>query len=325
MKDYRFDMLSGGGFFAVPCEVADSCLADCTGEQLKSLLLLLRAGAGNTGGLSLSAAGLTEEDFHASLCHWMEKGVLCQRDGALSVSGTGVCPGMPAAVPEAPEKKKKPLAGEAPRYTAQEIDRAVSDSPQLGTVLELCQQSLGKLLNFADTQRLFSFHDWLGLPGDVILMLVEFCVSLGKRNMSYIEKVAIEWADRGIDSMEKAEELIREQEKRGCLEAKLRSLFGLGARALSAKEKEYIRRWTAELSYDYDMIAAAYERTVNNTGKAALPYINSILESWAAKGYKTPGEAAGEKKEQKSQKQQDGGIDLDAYQKWSWDTLHEEG
>ena len=48
------------------------------------------------------------------------------------------------------------------------------------------------------------FDDY-GLPADVILMLLQYAKSRGRDNTSYIESVGKSWADRGINSHERAQ------------------------------------------------------------------------------------------------------------------------
>ena len=52
-------------------------------------------------------------------------------------------------------------------------------------------------------------HDTDGLPVGVIIMLMQYAVSVGKGNIKYIEKMAISWANEEIDTVEKAENKIR--------------------------------------------------------------------------------------------------------------------
>ena len=40
------------------------------------------------------------------------------------------------------------------------------------------------------------------------------------------------------------------------------------------------------------MIRNAYEKTVTNTGKISMPYMNTILTSWHSKGIKTVAQIA---------------------------------
>lgn len=55
-------------------------------------------------------------------------------------------------------------------------------------------------------ETLLYLYDTAGLPAEVILMVIEYAVGAGKYHMRYIEKVALDWADRGIDTIDKAEQ-----------------------------------------------------------------------------------------------------------------------
>ena len=48
------------------------------------------------------------------------------------------------------------------------------------------------------------------------------------------------------------------------------------------------------MGYGEEIIKLAYDRTVDNTGKAAFPYLNRILNRWQEKGVRTPEEAVAE-------------------------------
>ena len=68
---------------------------------------------------------------------------------------------------------------------------------------------------------------------------------------------------------------------------KIRAMFGLSSRALTAKERGMIEGWICHMQYADDVIELAYEITVNAINKASIPYANTILERWYAEGYKT--------------------------------------
>ena len=72
---------------------------------------------------------------------------------------------------------------------------------------------------------------------------------------------------------------------------KCKKIFGLD-RELSQTEANYIARWVSELSMTEPLIRAAYEKTVTNTGKISMPYMNTILKSWFEKGIKTVSQIA---------------------------------
>lgn len=99
-----------------------------------------------------------------------------------------------------------------PNYHPKELDIYINNNSQISFLFKVAQEKLGKLLSPNDSSTLFGFYDWLRLPVEVIIMLLEYCASMDKRNMRYIEKIAIDWADRGINSVEKAEALLKEIE-----------------------------------------------------------------------------------------------------------------
>ena len=63
-------------------------------------------------------------------------------------------------------------------------------------------------------ETLLYLYDTAGLPAEVILMVIEYAVDGGKYHMRYIEKVALDWADRGIDTIDKAEQYLCRLDRR---------------------------------------------------------------------------------------------------------------
>ena len=67
-------------------------------------------------------------------------------------------------------------------------------------------------------------------------------------------------------------------------EWKLRRMFGIGERALTAREEGYLFRWTGEYGYGPDIIGIAYDIAVDRTGKLSLPYMDKLLSAFHAAG-----------------------------------------
>lgn len=211
-----------------------------------------------------------------------------------------------AETPEknAPHASDGEAAGEPPRsarvssrpakLAPGEVASRCEQDTAVRFMLEKSEQLLGRPLNTADLSTLISLVDWAGLSPDLVLMLVSHCRDLGKTNLRYIERVGADWADRGIDTHEKAEALIRRQTEEQEQEREVMTAFGLTARALTAKEKGYVSQWYGAFGYDLRMIRLAYERAVDRTGKLSFPYIHKILQSWHEKGFRDPKDAAGE-------------------------------
>lgn len=186
---------------------------------------------------------------------------------------------------------------ELPEYTAADITaRAGTDSAFESVVFE-AQRALGKVLSSGDLKLLFGIYDHLGLPADVIFVLLHHCVEEYQRKngagrlptMRYVEKEAWYWADMEIVTLDAAEEHIcRERQKQEQAE-QVKDVLQIRGRALAAGERKYVDAWLS-LGYTPDAIAIAYDRTVVSTGKLTWNYMDKIIRSWAEKQLFTPSE-----------------------------------
>ena len=204
------------------------------------------------------------------------------------LEGEGEDYSFPGEKQQASKKSKSTAAARLrtrPSYTAAEIDATASVNESVDYMFKQAEQILGKLLSPSDFELLYSFVDWLGLPVEVVIMLLRFAASQGKTGKRYLETVAIDWADKGINTYESAEEHIRQIEIRMSNEGKVRGILGIYDRALTATEKKYISAWVGEKNYSAELISEAYDRTVAATGKLSWAYMNKILQSWQEQGF----------------------------------------
>ena len=153
-----------------------------------------------------------------------------------------------------------------PSYTQSEIDAAATVNEQIDYMFKQAETTLGRLLSSNDLELLYSFVDWLGLPVEVVTMLLSYAAKLGKTDKRYLETLAIDWSEREINTYEAAESFIKEMEEIHSNERRIRSLLGIYDRALSQTEKKYIKLWT-EKKISPKLISEAYDRTINATGK----------------------------------------------------------
>ena len=179
-----------------------------------------------------------------------------------------------------------PRRRHTPSYSSAQLAGAAEDREFLELV-EFAARSLGKSFNTHDVSTLYSFVDTLCLPYDVIMLGIEHCVTEGKMSLRYVEKLLIDFADREINTYEKADNYIRARIAFKGFEGKIRTLLGLGQRSLTAKEKTMLTAWQNEFKTPDALITLAYERTVEKTGKASMSYMNKILENWHEAGFKT--------------------------------------
>ena len=176
------------------------------------------------------------------------------------------------------------LAFTLPKYTPDEIAAHIENDENIKMVLAKAQKILGKLISSSDISTIVGFYDWLKLPSEVILMLIEYCVLNGKKSMRYIEKTALDWSDKEINTIEKAEEHIKSIEEKKEFLYKMKTLLGIYGREFTAKEKNFLTDWANNLGFSPEMIKEAYDMAIDHTGKVSFSYANKILKSWNERG-----------------------------------------
>ena len=184
------------------------------------------------------------------------------------------------ATPAAPEPKKGRVilepAEERPSYSSDDIAKRAEEDEAFQTVIYEAQQVMGRMLNSNDMKILFGMYDYLGLPAEVIMVLMNYCVQRYEDRKS-------RWVKDGITSLDEADAYIARKKE---LDSRLRQaseVLDIRDRDLTETETNYLRTWM-EMGFDLEMLREAYDRTVTNTGKRAWGYMNSILESWRDKG-----------------------------------------
>ena len=174
---------------------------------------------------------------------------------------------------------KKTSGAFRPSYKTEEIVRNLNDNSRLSGMYKMVSQILGKNLSTADIELLYSFYDFYALPLEVILVLIEYFVSKGKRSLKAIEKEVAKWANAGVDSVRKAKNYIKKREEFLSYAYRIRSLVGINERKLSEKELFFINKWQNEYKATEDDVKKAFEITVDKTGKLSFAYMDAVLRS----------------------------------------------
>ena len=193
-----------------------------------------------------------------------------------------------------PEERPVHIAsGERPAYSEQDVLKAMDADVDFRGLYGEVQRLLGRSLNTEELKILLGFVRYLGLPVDVISVLVCYCKERARqkgssRNPSLrtIEKEAYAWAERGIDTVEEAAAFITAQNVRNSRLRRLMDQLQIRGRSLTAAEEKYAQNWL-DMGMEEDLIAMAYERTCLNTGGLNWAYMNKILQRWNDQGLHT--------------------------------------
>lgn len=180
--------------------------------------------------------------------------------------------------------------GERPNYTEKDVLTAMDRDESFRGLYGEVQRLLGRSLNTEELKILLGFVRYLGLPGDVISVLICYCRDRARqkgstRNPSLrtIEKEAYAWAEQGIDTMEEAAAFIQTQNVRHSRISRLMNTVQIRGRSLTPAEEKIAQSWL-DMGFDEAAIAVAYERTCVNTGGMNWKYMDKIMRSWHQQG-----------------------------------------
>ena len=214
----------------------------------------------------------------------------------------GLLPRPAAAAVPAPSEDR-------PVYSADDISALLQDNEGFRLLLPQVEQQLGKKLRTADLQILAGLYDDLGLPADVIYLLVCHCVERAKRRwgegrrptLRQIEKEGYYWAQLGISDQTSAAAYLKKWAQREEKSAAYMQALHLPQRQMVEAERRYIADWM-EQGFPPETVALAYERTVFYKKDLNWRYLNGILRRWHENGWHTPQQVQrGEEKNPASQ------------------------
>ena len=193
----------------------------------------------------------------------------------------------------ADERPSQIAPGEQPSYSEKDVLTAMDTDSSFRSLYGEVQRLLGRSLNTEELKILLGFVRYLGLPADVISVLVCYCKdrarqrgSLRNPSLRTIEKEAYAWAEQGIDTVEEAAAFIQAQNVRNSRLHRLMNILQIHGRSLTAAEERYAQSWL-DMGMEEELISMAYERTCLNTGGLNWAYMNKILQRWNEQGFRT--------------------------------------
>lgn len=251
------------------------------------LLMLAEKKAEKSFGEIAKTLGILESDLVNAVDYWMGEGLIF-------ADGENICfSGRNADTFEAAEQEEK-------EEEAQNIAEIISSNTELSDMFMLAQEILGKTITEKDMQTIYWFYQELKMPIEVILLLIEYCVSKGKNRISYIEKVAVSWNEMGLNNVEAVTNYLKSEEQKTGFLYSVRRIMGIADRNLSQIEEQYLTKWHNDFLMSEEMIALAYEYCIIQTAKLSFPYMDKIITRWHTEGISTVPEAEADNKKFKS-------------------------
>lgn len=314
-------VLYGDAVTVLPMAAADAA-ERASGLDCKILMCLSAdpaARSGAEGALESFAdrIGCSVEEVEEAIAYWRGAGVLEYAGGAgkgrserktgrpkkqtpdeviaaeLKKRGTAAAPKSeepPASEQSGESERKVRRADELPNYTIEELTKLLETRKELSLFIDECQRAYGKMFNPRDVSMIIGLLEYLSLDETYVLMLLRYFGEMPeteRKSLRYVERMAFSLADGGITDVPTLSAHLDSLKAMKECEGQIRTVFGMGGRAFTAKEKAAVLRWLGEFGSGMDLIRLAYERTVNATGKASIAYASKILERWHNEGLKT--------------------------------------
>jgi DnaD/phage-associated family protein len=154
---------------------------------------------------------------------------------------------------------------------------------------DMLQQLFGThILKVKEYEMIYDWTEQFGLAKEVCLMVIEYSIERKGRNVNikYMDAVAKSWAEKRIDSVERASEEIERHERISGGANKILSYLGGYGRLPSKPEMALYMKWTDDWGFTLDSIIMAIE-DIGSTTNPSFKYVDSILESFKKEGATT--------------------------------------
>jgi len=280
-------------------------MLDANGSYVKVYLYLSMCIQSGRTNLSISSLAdmmeNTEKDILRALRYWEKRELIILQKDASGSTITGIEIINPDILEPEPPQTQAETTAAPPQMPEKFADRQQISSPPASsrtdsleiTVTEEQTLRLSKDENFswacliiesylerplktAEVQLLTYLFDTLGFSKELLLYLYEYCCSLGKTNVNYVQAVALAWSRQNITTPEQAKE---HSSTYSTAHAAIAKALALG-RPLAKIECTYVERWQNQWHMDLAVIIEACNRTMLAIQKADFKYIEGILGKW---------------------------------------------
>lgn len=305
------------GLTSISNDFLDRFLPEANGDFVKTYLLLLRllnARRQNVTVVELAdRLNVTESDIKRALRYWEKVGQLkLQYNVQEELIGISFLREEPSPYSADPSAREAAVTGQ-PKGGAVLVDGGqtasfLQDGPvqpaspeeskpkpkrSAARKKELCgdedfvqllyvvQKYLGKTLTGRDADLLAYWYQDLHFPAEVIEYMVETCVSNGHSSMRYIEKVALDWHERGLMTVDKAKAYNNAYRNDYF---RILKAFGISNRNPAAAEVTCMERWLNEYGFSVEVVIEACNRTMEAIHEPSFKYAESILKKWKDAG-----------------------------------------
>lgn len=147
-------------------------------------------------------------------------------------------------------------------------------------MLKDIEKTLGRTLSNKEMEIYLGWQKDFSFPSELILMLIEYCVSKGKSDYRYIEKVALAWNDLNIRTVEDAQCFIKKTEDKWVKFRRILNYLGMKNSEVMKPQEELLDKWVNTYKFPIEVIEKACDICFQRLNRADFKYIDGILSKW---------------------------------------------
>jgi DnaD/phage-associated family protein len=154
-------------------------------------------------------------------------------------------------------------------------------------MLQEIEKLVARPLSSKEMSTYIGWQKDLNFSLEMILLLIQYCISKGKADYRYIEKVAIAWYDSNIKTIDEAQIFIKKHEDKWVKYRKIMNYLGVKDGEIMKPQEDMLDKWVNMYKFQVEVIFKACEVCFERLSRADFKYIDGILTSWYKDGLKS--------------------------------------
>lgn len=247
----------------------DRYMAKARGEYVKVYLLGLKycisGELGANSGLIASTLSLLETDVLNAWNYWHDEGIV--KMSAIDNMGNFNIEFLNLSNTQEDGEKNLNLLREL-------------DNSSVKGMLQDIEKLIGRPLSPKEMTSYLGWQKDFNFSPELILLLIQYCVSKGKNDYRYIEKIAMAWHDSKIKDIEGAQSFIKKHEDKWINIRKILTYLGIKNADIMKPQEEILEKWLSVYKFPINIIYKACDICFERLNRADFKYIDGILNSW---------------------------------------------
>ena len=147
-------------------------------------------------------------------------------------------------------------------------------------MLEDIEKLIGRTLSPKEIEIYLGWQKDFNFSPELILLLIQYCISKGKIDYRYFEKLAIAWHDNNIQTVDDAQIFIKKREDKWINIRKILNYLGIKNSDIMKPQEEMLSKWLTIYKFPIEVIYKACDICFERLSRADFKYIDGILNSW---------------------------------------------